>query len=71
MIYFLNGVITVFVIIGYIILLIASLIVSMTISNMLGLDEYTWWCFTIVIFLLLCKILFYSNSNKDDNDELI
>lgn len=70
MIYFLNGVLTIFAFILYFILLISCLVVAITISNILGLNECVWWCFTIVIFSLLYKILFYTNSNDDVDDEL-
>ena len=44
--------------------LISCIAVAGYISIRLGLYGYFWWFTSIVIFCILCKLVFYGNSNK-------
>ena len=49
-------------IVWWIVKAFASLIIAITVSGYYNLTGIVWWCSTIVIFALLCKVLFYGNN---------
>ena len=53
------GVVT---LVWWIVKVLVSLIVAFTISGYYNLTGLVWWSSTIIIFTVLCKILFYGNS---------
>ena len=48
----------------FLVKLISCIVVAGYISIRLGLSGDLWWFSSIVIFCILCKLVFYGNSNK-------
>lgn len=54
----------IFSILWWIIKLISCIIIATLISTRLGLTSYYWWCGSIILFSVLCKIVFAGNSSS-------
>ena len=61
----------IFIIIWYICLLISCILISGLISvRLFHLTGLYWWCSSIIIFALLCKLV-YTKNIKEDYDKLV